>query len=99
MSDCFDHFNDAMDSYDRAIDEGFAHGRRSAQQREWLPLKDWLKAMGIPAHRVTCRNCGARGLKWKETESGWRLFSKARGADGKKLLHTCSALADFDDIS
>jgi hypothetical protein len=34
--------------------------------------------------RPTCKYCGMRGLKWKETDRGWRLSDSNTGE-----LHTC----------
>ncbi|MGF6738463.1 hypothetical protein [Paraburkholderia atlantica] len=44
--------------------------------------------------RVTCDRCGARGLRWRETDAGWRLHSR----DG--LRHDCNPPSedDFDVI-
>lgn len=53
------------------------------------------------AHDVTCKKCGARNLKWGETEHGWRLFSQERGVRNQKLEHQCASVgaADFEDLT
>ena len=52
-----------------------------AQEMDAFGWSPWGR--GTAPTTVVCNRCGARGLKWKETPAGWRLFSK-------KLQHTCA---------
>lgn len=47
-------------------------------------------------HHVTCSKCGAWRLKWRATESGWRLFEDKRGEHNQKLEHQCGTATESD---
>lgn len=47
-------------------------------------------------HDVTCSRCGAKRLKWRATENGWRLFEDKRGDRNQKLEHQCGRATESD---
>lgn len=44
-----------------------------------VPMYAGVRAAPAPK---TCRHCGATGLQWKKTETGWRLHAG-------EVLHVC----------
>lgn len=53
---------------------------------------DWWEPKHTPP---TCRHCGKRGLKWRLTDNGWRLFENTRIEHNRKKQHVCNdATAD-----
>jgi hypothetical protein len=47
-----------------------------------------------PQHRITCERCGASNLKWRETESGWRLFEPEHC--GERVQHECNPISESE---
>jgi len=49
---------------------------------------------------VTFSQCGASGLKWRETDAGWRLFENERVEHNRLKPHECNPPSedDFDVI-
>ena len=60
MSDTFDHEGDAWNSLGSFIDDD----------------DDYLNDGAGPRYRESpsCKRCGEKGLSWRETPYGWRLF-------------------------
>lgn len=48
----------------------------------------------------TCERCGKAGLKWREDDTGWRLYEPERGDRNQYLRHECNPPSedDFDVI-
>ena len=69
------------------VDEEYLFGSRS---------RGGYSAGDRSKHNVTCARCGAKRLKWRETEYGWRLYAKERGENGKKLEHQCGKVSPVD---
>ena len=44
----------------------------------------------------TCKFCGETGLRWQNTESGWRLFH-FQNWDNTYELHKCELTKDVND--
>lgn len=61
--------------------------------RGWSPVSPRYKGN---QHDVTCSRCGAKNLKWRETENGWRLFEDKRGDRNQKLEHQCGTATESD---
>jgi len=54
------------------------------------------------AFRITCKRCGAEGLKWRLTDEGdWRLFEDERVEHNRLKEHHCVELEnnDFEDLT
>lgn len=51
------------------------------QHMNAFPDDFWVRK---ESSRPVCKYCGMRGLKWKETDSGWRLVTPVT-----ELVHTC----------
>lgn len=37
----------------------------------------------------SCKKCGQGGLKWRETDAGWRLFENERVEHNRLKEHVC----------
>lgn len=73
MSDTFDHEGDAWDSLDDIYFEGNGEEPDCGQ-----PM-----AVRQPKSK-SCKHCGATGLRWINTDRGFRLYS-----DAEQELHVC----------
>ena len=64
----------------------------------WGPGRPLTRARN--RRNVICDRCGARGLKWRETDAGWRLFENERIEHNRLKLHECNPPSedDFDVI-
>lgn len=53
-----------------------------------------------PGFDRTCERCGKAGLKWREDDTGWRLYEPERGDHNQLLRHECNPPSedDFDVI-
>jgi hypothetical protein len=75
-------FDDDTERYDW---NGFGRTRRRAGS---------FRGAGKSKFNTTCKHCGMAGLKWRNTDEGWRLFEDERIEHNRLKPHVCVRLED-----